>query len=275
MKLVLVGTVHRDQAGKTRLLKKLEALRPAALSLEVSPASIELRQKWGPKWRKTFRDRLAKLSYETGLSPKNLMNRAKIRGVFEYLRLPYEYRAAMAYAAAQNCPVFLLDESDIAEAYLKRVESEILTEKNMALLLEADPDLTLKEEVAAEYTRALNQAFRPKPWNDARVSQPEAWAKREARLSQKIRLLHQGLTRWAGRETTGHEFVRSLIVAPEAVAFVPETISFPVETLHVYIGGWEHLVEDENRNALFSQLQDLTPEKTLCLDPGPETETKI
>jgi len=271
MKLVLVGTVHRDPAGKNRLLKKLEALRPAALSLEVSPASVELRRKWGYRWRKTFRDRLAKLSYETGLGPKNLMNQAKIRGVFEYLRLPYEYRAAMTYAAAQNCPVFLLDESEIAEAYLKRVESEILTEKNMALLLEAEQNLTLDEEVAAEYARAQNHAFKQKSWNDARLAQPEAWAKREARLSQKIRLLHQGLTRWAGRTADGDEFVRSLIIAPEAVAFVPKTVSFPAQAPHAYIGGWEHLVEDQNRNALFSQLQDLTPERTLCLDPGPET----
>lgn len=272
--LVLLGTVHRDPAGKTRLLKVLEEMRPAAISLEVSPASVELRQKQGRRWAKIFRRRLAALNRETGLGTGRLMSQAGLRGVFEYLRLPYEYRAALAYAQARACPLFLLDDSRLASWYLDRVESEILTKENMSLLAKVKPKTSLADEVTAEYALAHTRIFSPDSSAAPSIPDPEAWIEREARLSQKLRLLHQGLVRWADREIRGPELAQKLIVAPEAIGFLPDNIYLSLNAAHVYVGGWEHIVEDKSESGLFSRLKDLTPERRLCFNPGPGPEER-
>lgn len=272
--LVLLGTVHRDPSGKTRLLKALEEIGPAAISLEVSPASVELRQKQGRRWTKIFRSRLAGLSRETGQKADALMSQAGLRGVFEYLRLPYEYRAALIYAQARDCPLFLLDDSGLASWYLDRVESEILTRENMSLLAKVKPETSLADEVTAEYALAQTRIFSQDSSAAPSIPDPEAWTEREARLSQKLRLLHQGLVRWVDREINGPELAKGLIVAPEAIGFLPENIYLNRKAAHVYVGGWEHLVEDKSESGLFFRLKDLTPERRLCFNPGPGPEER-
>ncbi|MEW5722231.1 MAG: hypothetical protein AB1896_03935 [Thermodesulfobacteriota bacterium] len=271
IKLVLLGTVHRDPVGKNRLLRALDRIRPSAISLEVSPASVKLRDKWGPGWMKLFRRHLAGLARETGLRPSRLMAGAGLRGVFEYLRLPFEYRAAMAYARENSCPVFLLDDSEIAAAYLSQVEEEILNARNIKLLHQSGAGEPLLQEVAENYARAAALVF-PKGLGpvlgETWLKDPESWAQREAGLSQKLRLLHQGLVRRQDRTMKGEELVAGLIIAPEAVGFVPETISLAAATVHLYIGGWEHLIEDEKGGSLYSRLKDLKPERQLCFNHG-------
>ena len=265
-KLLLLGTVHRDPAGKKRLLDMLTRIRPTAISLEVSPASIELRKKMGRDWFRIYKSRIRELTRKTGESPGQMMIASPLRGVFEYLRLPYEYRAAMEYAKKDGCPVFLLDDSELAASYLHRVEAEILSRDNMALLAQAGNERTLAQEVDGEYTRARNVVFKSQIAARPKVNDKEAWARREAGLSQKLRLLHQGLIRRAGHKTRGRELVDSLIVSPEAVGFIPETADLPLDTVHVYVGGWEHLVEEESGKDLYSRLKDLEPEREICLN---------
>ena len=267
-RLFLLGAVHRDPAGKKRLLGALEDLKPNAISLEVSPASVELRRKWGRRWTFMFKERLAGLARETGLSPGRLMMGSALRGVYEYLRLPYEYRAAMEYARDHDRPVFLLDDSELAARYLNLVEREILSYRNMTLLAEAEDGTHLAGEVDAEYRRARNRLKTPETLPDLKVKNLEQWTAREAGLAQKLRLLHQGLTRRNGQDLAGRELVDSLIIAPDAVAYVPETVSFKPEVVHLYIGGWEHLVEDESGLGLYSHLKNLDPGRGLCDGDG-------
>ena len=268
-RLILLGAVHRDPAGKGRLLRVLEEIRPTVISLEVSPASVELRRKLAPRWRKVFRRRLGELSRQTGLKPGQLMVQSGIRGVFEYSRLPYEFRASMAYARSRDCPLFLLDDSNLAETYLNRLEEEILSSENMTLLTKAKGDKTLDEDVAAEYARARARVYNPRPWPGAWLGDQETRAQREAQLSKKIRLLHQGLARRTGREVSGQDLVRTLIVNSEALAHVPDKVRLDNQASHLYVGGWEHLVEDEAGTSLYSHLKDLAPDRRLCYDPGP------
>lgn len=273
-KLVLLGTVHRDPAGKRRLLRLLEQTGPAAISLEVSPASVNLRREYGKRWSGLFRERLRTLSRRTGLSPGALMARPGLRGVFEYLRLPYEYRAALTYARSADRPLFLLDDPELASSYLRRVETEILTQRNIDLLAEVGNG-TLAEEVQREYALAESRIFRNHPGITSKTADRDAWEIRETRLSQKLRLLHQGLVRMNSRTSelatqNGGDFVQNLIVAPEAVTYVPETVRMGPEAIHLYIGGWEHLVGDDSGTGLFSRLKDLAPERMLCFRPGPD-----
>jgi hypothetical protein len=267
-KLILLGTVHRDPAGKKRLFDMLARIRPTAISLEVSPASIALRQKLGPGWIRLYKRRIKELTSDAGCSLGQMMLGSPLRGVFEYLRLPYEYRAAVEYAKTSALPVFLLDDSELAASYLNRVESEILTRENMNLLARAAKERTLAQEVDGEYSKAKNIIFNHELSNGPKVSDMEAWARREAGLSQKLRLLHQGLVRRAGHATRGRELVAGLIIAPEAVGYIPEIVDLPEDTVHVYVGGWEHLVEERSGQDLYSRLKDLEPDREICFNSG-------
>ena len=266
IRLVLLGTVHRDPRGKTRLLHTLEQIRPVALSLEVSPASVRLRNEWGRQWLSLFRDRLGELSRDTGLSPSELMAGAGLRGVYEYLRLPYEYRAALLYAKQAACPVFLLDDSVAASAFLSQVEEELLTQRNIELLHQAGGSENLSDEVSRNYSRASGLIFSgvSEPASGPWLNDPEAWSEREAGLGQKLRLLHQGLVRREGKTLSGQDLVSSLIIAPEAVSHTPYRVTLRENGVHLYIGGWEHLIDDRGGRSLFTRLKDLAPERRLC-----------
>lgn len=268
MDLILLGAVHRDPAGKKRLIKALEELQPAAISLEVSPASIRFRRKWGPRWIKAFQEGLAETSRSLGVKKSRLMRRSGPRGVYEYLRLPYEYRAALTYACENGRPLFLLDDSEISASFLNRVETEILTPENMTLLAQASEGASLAQEVRTEYDKAAANIFNNRLRLGPKVKDREAWIQREEDLAKKIRLLHQGLARRIGRSISGPDLVAGLIVAMDAVDFVPEKVTFPPEASHLYIGGWEHLVEDREGYGLYSRLKDLEPTRKLCFQPA-------
>ena len=265
--LILLGTVHRDPDGKRRLARLLEDLRPRVISLEVSPASIRIRWDQGWDWIRLFKEQLTTLRDQTGLGAADLMERATLRGVYEYLRFPYEYRAAVEYARRTDRPLFLLDDSDLAVSYLNRVEDEILTLDNMRLLAEAGQGRSLEREVRDEYQRAEKRIFGPGPQPDFSPPDPESWAARENSLSQKLRLLHSGLKRRTGQSLKGQLFIEGLLIPSDAAGFIPETVELPEDGLHLYIGGWEHLMEDHDGQALYNRLKDLDPERRLLARP--------
>lgn len=269
--LILLGTVHRDPRGKKRLAGALEEIRPGAISLEVSPASIRIRREKCRGWQNLFRTRLRGLSRETGQSLAQLMTHRNLRGVFEYLRFPYEYRAATDYAKSNNTPLFLLDDSELAAAYLNRVEDEILTARNMTLLAQADPDGSLGREVDLMYEQAsqLVDSSSASPKNRApKAKDRQTFQDRENTLSQKLRLLHQGLARRSGMAMPGQELAAGLIVATEAIGYLPDSVRLDPDQAHLYICGWEHLVEDEDKTSLCYLLKDLDPQIRLCHKPA-------
>lgn len=267
--LILLGTVHRDPAGKKRLLNLLDEIKPSVISLEVSPASIELRKKWGRGWNKIFNENLDSVGRSLGRSPRDLLKSSAIRGVFEYIRLPFEYRGALDYAMANSLPLFLLDDSQLAASYLCRVEKEILSEDNMTLLAREKTDGSLAEEVNALYKRADRLVF-PRDSepvsNESFIRDPAAWTEREAALSQKIRLLHQSLIRWADKPSKGRDLASGLMISSDAVGFMPDEVKLNQNLVHIYVGGWEHLVEDTGGNSLFSKLRELNPARRLCIN---------
>ena len=265
--------MHRDPSGKRRLLRVLEEIKPNVISLEVSPASVALRRKWGRRWNFLFKERLLGLARETGLTPGLLMRGAALRGVFEYLRLPYEYRGALAYAGQHHLPLFLLDDSELSAHYLNLVEREILSPQNLTLLAETEDGTSLAEEVETEYRRAHRRLKAPETLPGLNIKNPEQWSARESGLAQKLRLLHQGLARRSGQAVTGRELVDSLIIAPEAVGHLPPEVSLNPEVVHLYICGWEHLVEDESGLGLYAHLKNLAPRRCLCDQDGLPAES--
>jgi hypothetical protein len=264
--LILLGTVHRDPDGKRRLSQYLNDLVPTAISLEVSPASVTLRRENGRRWQRLFITRLRALSSRTGLTPGELMAGSGLRGLWEYLRLPYEFRAANEYGRKNQIPVFLLDDSEPAVSFLTRVEQELLSLKNMTLLAEAGSDRPLSQDVTAEYHRAASRIYGNAPPLDITTHHREAWSSRETGLSQKLRLLHQGLLRRTGQEFDGNDLGANLIISPDAIVCMPDKVLLPQNGIHVYIGGWEHLTEDGFDESFYVRLKDLKPQRRLLVD---------
>ena len=270
VQLVLLGCVHRDPEGEERLRRILEEIRPAAVSLEVSPVSVRVRQQKSEEWLRIYRERLIRVSRKIGQSLSLLETKSHIQGVFEYLRLPYEYRGCIDFAQFAACPLFLLDDSKLAESFLGRVEEELLSEENLILLARAATNGTLAQEVESQYRRAHHYLFQTGsetvPLNNF-VKDTEAWSERESNLAQKIRLLHQGLVRRVGRRMSGSELGDGLFILPEAIGYMPDEITLNGDAPHVYICGWEHLVIDSEGGTLYNRLKDLDPVRRLCHDP--------
>jgi hypothetical protein len=269
MPLVLLGVVHRDPRGKRRLLDHLTRLKPLAVSLEVSPASVRIRNEQGPVWLSLFKQRVRNERRRTHQSLGRLLRGGALRGLWEYLRLPYEYRAALEYAQSQKIPLFLIDDSATATDFLDRVETELLSEDNIGSLIREADGNGLETDVAAQYARARTCLASPQPIPSAGLANNwDAWADREKGLAQRLRLLHQGLTRRLGRTVTGSELAAGLLISPDAIGFLPDPVDFAPGRPHLYVGGWQHLVEDDGQSTLYVQVKDLAPERRLGVDLG-------
>jgi hypothetical protein len=125
------------------------------LTLELSPYAIEFRERRGAEL-------LARLAANT---PPGKAAHGEIQAIRETLRLPFEWRAAQAYAQ-ENCgaaanlasahrPVIhveLVDDSEVSRELLAEVESELLTPDNLRVLVER-PDVPLARSVDSFYRR--------------------------------------------------------------------------------------------------------------------------
>ena len=135
--LVLIGTVHRDPRGEGALLEVLEEERPEIVTVEVSLYSLRFRQR--------HRELLAKPDLP-----------AEVR---EFLRLPFEYRAAKRYGTRHRVPVLPLDLCLTSRKYLHRA-GELL--KGKSILSTREPPL--EEALAREY------ALAKRCWSDPKLA---------------------------------------------------------------------------------------------------------
>lgn len=229
--LILVGTVHRDRRGEPRLLRLLERLSPGQLTLEMSPFALHYRQIHSRPQVLRLERILDRLSAELGLDHAALEERPAIAGIRRLLELPFEYRAASSYAAAAHIPLSLIDLSEISVAKLKKVETELITYRNIRVLIDLTEDAGPGDEsyllarwlVLENPTAVLRRSF----LEGRRGS--EGVGPRDRNMAREIRTLMNAR---------------------------------PGENL-VHIGGWVHLVEDEKGETLYSLLADLAPRRLL------------
>jgi len=140
---VMIGVVHRDPQGERRLRAALESRRPELVTLEVSPYAVDFRRTRGA----ALLQRLAELT------PPGKSGHGEIQAIRETLSLPFEYRAAVAYAAGDGARVELADDSEVSRELLAEIEDELLTPENISALVRRN-DIPLTRTVASFYRRA-------------------------------------------------------------------------------------------------------------------------
>lgn len=228
-RLTLLGTVHRDPRGVTRLVEELERITPHVIALEFSIHGLRYRL----KKKRSLNTRLLRGLYEIrGTNDlrlrelKELLRSTGIGGIRALLDLPYEYKGASFYSQRRGIPLYCLDISSYSRQLLRLVD-ELLSMENLkkVITFEAAP---LLETVTREYRRAEDIVLNEKtsPWL-LPIPADEVWEKRERILASRIRKI---VARYSER---------------------------PI----VYIGGWLHLVA--RQGTLFNLLEDLKPKRVL------------
>lgn len=227
--LVLVGTVHRDPEGATKLRRFLARERPSTVAVEVSPYALCYRQRNGRRLRRRLRQRVTRAASTLGEARRCW---GQIEAIYVQLMLPYEYRMALRYCRDAGADLYCLDSSDWSRRWIHAEWQQLLSCENVKALIEQSPE-NLQEEVNKDYRVAaclltdqaevLVSAF-TKRWSADRH-----WQQREAQLAG-------GLERLYDQQQTGKL---------------------------IYIGGWQHLLSPSSGTTLYQLIEHLRPSRAL------------
>ncbi len=221
--VVLVGTVHRDPGGYSRLFRLLQKERPALITVEISPYSRTLRVEQSAMLLSTLRSNLRQVQKKDGRPLTAILSHSLIMGIFFLLKEPFEWRAAKNYAGRNGILLKDIDLSSFAEEHLASLP-ELIALKNLQTLLGfASPPYA--DLVRSQYCRA-NFLLRHPP--SIRIH-PSGFGEREVYMASRIREFAQGTKRG--------------------------------KILHV--GGWEHLIDFQEEKSVFGLLKDLKPRRIL------------
>ena len=210
--LLMIGTVHRDPRGKSKLLGLLRRERPDLVSVEISPYARAFRALKSAGLRTTLRENLGRIHREEGRPWREILSHSAIQGIFLLLKEPYEWRAASAYGVESGCRVQDIDLSEFSEEKLDHV-SEVVSLENLRTLLRLSLP-SLPEQVADHYRRArFLISYPPSGWVHGRQLED-----RESAMAQEIRRLFS--------QAEGKKMA--------------------------HVGGWEHLLELSGGLTLFN-----------------------
>jgi len=173
-RLLLVGTVHLDPAGFEGLLALLRARAPGAISVEVSPYAIAFRQREGDR----LRGRLRSFGAPGQELPGGL------ESVYAQLGLPFEHRAAEAYAREAGIAFHLLGDSERSRELLGLFLAEVMAEDNLAVLARRSGDDSLARQVEQERGRARRSIQSDRVMGSA---ERDRLAAEDARMAEAIR----------------------------------------------------------------------------------------
>lgn len=230
--LTLIGTVHRDPRGEERLLAHLRRLRPDLVTLEMSEKAFVYRQGNARLQLLRLERILVKLAGELGVDVRELEGHPAVCDIRTLLGFPFEYQAASAYAAEAAIPLHLIDLSEISVIKLKKVESDLITYRNIRVLVSLPPRNentgyegyeTARALIAKDPGEAVRRAFLEGRRGEEGIGGRDRWMARQIRLLLEVR-------------RTSHL---------------------------VHIGGWVHMIEDERGETLYSLLRDLNPVREL------------
>jgi len=231
-KLTLVGTVHRDPRGSERLLAALRRLRPDLVTLEMSSKAFDYRQGEARRQLLRLEGILARLAEETGRSLAELLAHPAISDIRALLDFPFEYRAAADYAAETGIPVRLIDLCDVSAAKLRRVETSLVTYRNLRVLVKLPIEREKNGWEGYELARAM-------------IVRDPGSAVRQAFLERR-----RGAEGIGPRDRWMAEQIERLL-ADGRVGHL------------VHVGGWVHMVGDEQGETLFSLLERFAPVREL------------
>ena len=230
-RLFLIGTVHRDPRGEERLGDLLAGLRPTALTLEMSPTAADYRRRRGQLLLQRLDRILDRLARKEGYARQTLAERPAVVDIRRLLSFPFEYRASRSYADQAGIPFALIDLPEVSARKLRLVESDLITYRNLRTLVRLEADGAGREEsYSLARTLILGRAIPEVVISFLRRRRgEEGIGRRDALMAEEIR------SRLAGE-------------SPGRLA---------------HVGGWVHMLDDPQRETLYSQLRDLEPERIL------------
>ena len=231
--LLLIGTVHRDPEGAARLRRLLAREGPVVVAVEVSPFGLYYRHRFGRLLRRRLRRRLRRATAESGVSWDTW---GQIQAVLAQLLVPFEYRAALQHSRDTGAALSCLDSSSWSKRWIHYHWQQLLSDENVAALLEQSP-LNFSEEIRNRYqlaARLLDDrgGVAASAFVGALIGDSD-WQEREAELADKLQRMHGGLRK--GRL--------------------------------VYVGGWEHLLNTSSAGTLYDRLKHLQPRRALLASP--------
>jgi len=235
-KLTLVGTVHRDPFGHQRLTTLLEQLQPDLLTVEMSRYALHYRNTRGQSLQLRLERILERLAADTDRPPEGLMTCQAVSDIHKLLEFPYEYRAAREYADRRCCRLELIDMANVSALKLKRVESGLISYRNLKILTALPEDNLSPRQESYRTAQSLLLDDPAASVCAAFLRQrrgPEGVGPRDRAMAEQIRRLLQGIP---GRHL-------------------------------VHIGGWVHLLADPRGETLFSRLSEFSPHRRLLVEP--------
>jgi hypothetical protein len=252
--IYLIGTVHRDLKGFNKLKKLLDRIRPDIVTLEMSPVSLAWRRDHGAAMKTKLLGILVKIASDRKQPPEFLRKHPSIAAIFHLIDVPYEYLASWKYAHKSGAPLIMLDDPDAAAGRISVLQSELIAESNIELLLAEEPVPSWQDRVEAKYLSALH-FLNGHPRTFSAPLQNSGHQSRQNHQREGItELLNQILADLdhAREKYMGDKIARLATANPEATL--------------VHVGGWEHLITINGYPFLANLLGDLKPEKYLLDD---------
>ena len=190
--LLLIGTVHRDPTGATKLKTLLDEYEPTLITVEISPHGVEYRQKNRNRLTCYLDGLLRQLSQETGKPYESLQKHSTVELLKTTLELPFEYSTALSWSTEHGVPLHCVDDSERSKKYLELFETESLTLENLRYLLFSEKAPVIAERVieqillAQKYTR--NPGMFPYHYSDDEIAEIEH---RDCLMAKKILTVHK------------------------------------------------------------------------------------
>jgi hypothetical protein len=228
--LILLGTVHSDPKGFSRTRAFLQRHRPDLIMVEISPYALKFRKERAPELRKIFLERLRIVSRNLKIDYGVALKHVQIVSILRQTGIPYEYRAAAAYAKRTGIDLLAVDSSEFSRGWIE-TWPEMVSAANIELLLKLESAAPSASSLYAQAARRIGGG--PSCPETLPAGGEPGWQEREIYLAAQI--------------TSALE------------RFNPER--------PIYIGGWWHLSRRGNVKTV-RELLGLGAASCLLLDRG-------
>jgi hypothetical protein len=227
--LLLIGTVHTDPDGASRLRNLLQRENPSIVLVEASPYGLAFRQRNNRRLRRLLARRMGSISRAHGVSSKEA---GAVQGLFTQILMPYEYSSSLRFCRDSGARIHCIDLSSESKRLIGEQWNEMLAVENLKALwrveLEDSRSTVRRSYGLASRLLAEKEKSCINPYVREWLEDP-AWQKREAHLAEQIRLRFE-------RMTTGRL---------------------------AYVGGWQHLLYPTDAHTLCDRLARLKPRRVL------------
>jgi hypothetical protein len=223
-RLLLLGTVHGDNRGMSRLRRFLAQVQPKLILLEMSPFARDFRTVHQRTHQRRLTIQLKRASAQCQMNWRKAFAHPEILAIRRQLALPFEYRAALQYIRQSDAKLVLVDQCSFSRQLIASWP-ELIAVNNLATLL------SLPHQCA---TSRIRQAYRV-----AHLCLGDKTCV-ESLLFHHV--AHQSESAWSEREQ-----------------FIAKQVRMSMATLKdgsvLYIGGWQHLTALDNPPSLRTLLK--------------------